>query len=214
MAACSSYAVDNDWQWKVELENSVMYADNSIKNLELGSYWNKNYRSAVFSVANLIPTGINDAEFDAEQYRATLLGIWNNKENIRVLNDELIRLAALKWLINLKTKCFENGVDTKAAREYFTEMTNSKENMLINSAVTGFGLIGEKIDVDILLEMLIENQDNYIGDTALDAILLIQDHYMVTRLNSRMDEISNDSVKRKIEKELSYKRTIERRCDN
>lgn len=213
LTACSSYAVDNHWQWSEDLEKSIVVANDSVKDIEIGSYWNKEYRNAVFSISNLISKGWSDRGFDAELYNAALKDVWLNIKNIHILNDELIRLTALKWRINLKNKCIQSGVDTSMARKYFTEILGADENILKNAAITGLGMLGEKNDIDILLTLLVENQDSYIGNTALNSLLLIENGAGIKGLSIRLDEISNNTIRGKIKEELSYTRVYENRCN-
>ena len=214
LSACSSYAVDDNWQWKIDLERSIESANHSVVNMEIGSYWNKEYRSAVFSISNAISKGWSSKDFDAEQYNAILTNIWNNSQELHILKDELIRIAALKWRLNLKNKCVKSEVDIDAARKYFIEMIGSNENIIKNSAISGLGMIGEKVDVDKLLALLIENQDNFIGSTALNSLFLAESGLAVDALKSRISEISNKSIKRKVKEELSYTRVTEDKCSN
>ncbi|KDC50182.1 MULTISPECIES: hypothetical protein [Pseudoalteromonas] len=214
LSACSSYADDGHWQWKLEIEKTIGHADNSVQNMEIGSYWNKNYREAVFSVSNLISNGWSSEGFDADLYNSILLEVWRNTKHVRVLDDHLIRLAAMKWRINLKNKCFDSGVDLNIARKYFMEMISSNENILKNSAITGLGMIGEKNDVDTLIAILIDNQDSFIGKTALNSLLLIGDKYMLESLRASLNQLSNKSIKNKIQQEISYNRVYENECSN
>ncbi|WP_062568424.1 hypothetical protein [Pseudoalteromonas arabiensis] len=214
LSACCSYADEGNWQWKHEIEKAIGHADISVQNMEIGSYWNKNYREAVFSVSNLISSGWSSEGFDADSYNSTLLEVWRNTKHIRVLDDHLIRLAAMKWRINLKNKCFDSGVDLNIARKYFVEMISSNENILKNSAITGLGMIGEKNDVDVLIAILIDNQDSFIGKTALNSLLLIEDNYMLESLKASLNQVSNKLIKNKIKQEISHNRVYEDECAN
>ena len=214
LLAFSSNVLASDWQWHAQMEKLIKYADNSTKTIEIGSYWNRDYTDAVFSVSNYISRGWSTKGFDAQLYKATLTEIWNNANDVRILNDDLIRLAALRWRLNLKKRCVDSEVNYKQARQYFLRMLNSKENLLKSSAISGLGALGEKVDVDVLIELLIDNQDNFKGRKALRSLLVVDDSYALQVLSLRLNQISDKGLKSKIKRELGYNRVPDDRCSN
>lgn len=210
LLACSSHA--GNVSWKFEIEKTIRQADNVVQDMDIGSYWNKDYRKAVFSVSNLISSGWSRADFDADLYNSMLKEVWQNTERLHVLNDNVIKLAALKWRINLKNRCFDSGVDLNLSRKYFTDMINSNENIIKTSAIDGLGIIGEKDDVDRLIVLLINNQNNVIGETALNSLFLINDSYTLKSLEKSQNKISNQSIKSKIKEVFGHNRKHEKEC--
>ncbi|KZN69232.1 hypothetical protein [Pseudoalteromonas luteoviolacea] len=210
----TAQASSADWQWESDFRKVVTSADYAINGKKIGSYGVSDYRAAIFSVGNLISKGWSSQNFDAERYNSVLQEVWNNPDKIRIFNDDLVKLAALSWRLNLKSRCYDSGVDVEKARTYFTKMLHSGENILINRAILGLGLIGGKSDVDLLIKLLIENQDSFKGNSALNSLLLVEDVYARESMRSKLDELTNRKLKSKALRELSYNIVGTERCTN
>ena len=212
VVTCHTHADDVSWQWPSDLEKAILKADTSVQNIELGSYWDTRYRAAVFSVANSISIGWSSRGFNPEIYNTVLNNIWNNTSQKHLLNDNLIRLSSLTWRLNLKNRCFDANVNKSRARKYIIEMIYSDENVLKDSAISGLGLLGEREDVDMLIELLINNQNTFVGSSALSSLLLVEGDYALEMLRTNIQKVSNDSLKQQINEELSFIRVSDDKC--
>lgn len=214
LIALPSLGKDEKWQWETKLEQLIFSSNFNTQNIKVGSYGNQEYRKAVFSISNFISKGWSDKHFDANRYNKVLTKVWNNPKKLRLLTDDLIRLAALKWKIYLKTRCFNSEVDTLQAQRYFYEMINSNENVIKNSAISGLGMLGNEADIETLIELIIDNHDNFVGNSAWQALTLFKSNKAIDSVRARLKEIPNSTIKAKIRLELSVKRVWSDNCSS
>ena len=64
----------------------------------------------------------------------------------------------------------------------------------------------------MLIELLINNQNTFVGSSALSSLLLVEGDYALEMLRTNIQKVSNDSLKQQIKEELSFIRVSDDKC--